>query len=112
MLYSKGVLLVLLFLLVLVGKATFGLYAKERDSRKNLERAEAELSDLKLREDRLRADIIRLQTAEGIEAEIRGQFQVAKPGEKMVVLVEDQKSTPEQKVEERSLVGKFFDLFR
>ncbi len=111
-LYSTWVLFVILLLLVLVSKATWGLYAKERESQKNLDKVAAELSELRLREARLRTDIDRLQTTEGIETEIREQFQVAKPGERMVVLVSDRKNAPKQKVEERSLVGKFFDLFR
>jgi len=111
-LYSKGTLLLLLFLLVLVGKATWGLYAKEHESRKNLDRVEAELLNLNLREDRLRADIARLETPEGIETEIREQFQVARPGERMVVLVNNKKSEPEQNIKKQSLVSRFFNLFR
>lgn len=111
-LYSKGVLLLLLLLLVLVGRATWGLYAKERESRRNLDRVEAELLGLQLREEKLRADIARLKTPEGVETEIREQFQVAKPGEKMIVLVDDRQENPEQKAEERSLLSKFLDIFR
>lgn len=111
-LYSKGVLLLLLLLLALVGRATWGLYAKERESRRNLDRVEAELLGLQLREEKLRADIARLKTPEGVETEIREQFQVAKPGEKMVVLVDDRQENPEQKAEERSLLSKFLDIFR
>src|SRR3989338_1098308 len=111
-LYSKGVLLLLFILLILVGKATWGLYVKERESRKSLDRVESELLSLQEREKRLQDDIARLKTTEGIEAAIREQFQVAKPGERMVVLVEDAKSDPEQKVAEKSFVVKFFDLFR
>ena len=111
-LYSPGVLLVVFVLFLLVGKATFSLYAKEQESRKNLDKAEADLLALTLREERLQNDITRLKTSGGIESEIREQFQVAKPGEKMVVLVEDGKNVPEAKQEERSLISKFFDLFR
>ena len=111
-LYSRGVLFGVFLLLVLVGKATWGLYDKERESQKNLDRVEADLSGLTLREEKLEQDIARLRTPEGIESEIREQFQVARPGESMVVLVEDTKEPPEQTVEERSLISKFFDLFR
>ena len=111
-LYSKGVLVVVFVLLVLISKATWGLYAKERESRNGLDRIEQELSALTSREERLQNDIARLQTPEGIEFEIREQFQVAKSGEKMVVLVQEQKSTAEQKIEERSLISKFLDIFR
>ena len=111
-LYSPGVLLLVFALLVLVGKATWNLYAKERESRRNLDRVEAELLGLQLREEHLRADIARLKTPEGIEEEIREQFQVAKPGERMVVLVPDRAGEPEPQAEEQSLLSKFFDMFR
>lgn len=111
-LYSKGILFLLLFLLMLVGKATWNLYVKERESRTNLTRVEAELFNLNLRATRLRGDITRLQSPEGIESEIREQFQVAKPGERMVVLVNKKGPETEHKVIEQSLVSKFFNLFR
>lgn len=111
-LYSKGVLFLLLLLLLFIGKATWNLYAKERESRANLTRVEAELQNLNLREARLRGDIARLEGPEGIETEIREQFQVAKPGERMVVLVNKEEPEPGPTVKEQSLVSKFFDLFR
>ncbi len=111
-LYSRGVLFGLLLVLIVVSKATLSLYAKERESQKNLSLAEANLSTLALREERLRSDIARLKTSEGIDAEIRSQFQVAKPGEKMVVLVDDRKKEAEAPLEQKSIVTKFFDLFR
>ncbi len=111
-LYSRGVLFGLLLVLIVVSKATFSLYAKERESQRNLSLAEANLSTLSLREERLKSDIARLKTSEGIDAEIRSQFQVAKPGERMVVLVDDRKKEAEAPLEQKSLVTKFFDLFR
>lgn len=112
MLYSRGVILGVFLLLVLVSKATWGLYDKERESRRNLDRVEADLLALTLREEQLTKDIARLRTPEGIESEIREQFQVAKPGESMVVLVEDKSEPMEQEGEDPSLISRFFDLFR
>jgi len=112
LLYSRSALAIAFILLILIGKATWGLYVKERESRENLDRVEAELSALTERERRLKEDIARLQTPEGLETEIREQFQVAKPGEQMVVLVGEEKAAVLEVVRERSLVSKFFDLFR
>ena len=111
-LYSRGVLFCLFLLLLLVSKATWSLYDKERESRKNLDRVEADLLALSLREEQLKKDIARLRTPEGIESEIREQFQVAKPGESMVVLVEDKRELEEEEDKDPSLVSRFFDLFR
>lgn len=111
-LYSRPALAALLLLIALMGKATWGVYEKERESRKQLQLVEAELRALAAREDLLQDDITRLKTPEGIETEIREQFQVAKPGERMVVLVEDRRAKQEAEPVAQSLVSKFFDLFR
>ncbi|OHA21192.1 MAG: hypothetical protein A2849_01570 [Candidatus Taylorbacteria bacterium RIFCSPHIGHO2_01_FULL_51_15] len=111
-LYSRGVLAVLFLLLVLIGKATFGVYVKERESKKNLIRVERELLSLQTREEKLRQEIAHLSTPEGIETQIREQFQVAKPGERMVVLVAPEKNTLESEIPKESLVTRFFNLFR
>lgn len=111
LLYSKTAILILFIMLIFVAKAAVGVFYKERESKKNLLRVEENLSALQAREDKLKEEIERLKTPEGVEAEIREQFQVAKPGERMVVLVEEKIETPEKQIE-RSMVSKFFDLFR
>ena len=111
-LYSKGVLLILLLLLVLVGRATFGIYIKEQGSKQSLDLAKNELAALQAREGKLKEDITRLNTPEGIEAQIREQFQVAKPGERMIVLVDERKTAPTQETKKPSLVSRFLNLFR
>ena len=111
-LYSKAALVAVLILLVIVGKATWSVYTKERESQKNLTRVENELASLQAREQKLQKDITHLQTPEGVETEIREQFQVAKPGERMIVLVEEGRAAPAEAPTERSLVSKFLDIFR
>ena len=110
-LYSPLALCILIALIALIGKATWSVYAKERESRKNLDRATEELAALEGRQKNLSAKIDRLKTPEGIEAEIREQFQVAKQGERMVVVVED-KTVPQVEEKKSSFVSKFFDFFR
>ncbi len=113
-LYSRGALVVVVLMLVLVSKATISLYSKERESQKNRSRVETELSSLASRKEKLQSDIARLKTREGIETEIREQFQVAKNGEKMVVLVEEQKQNAEPigTPGGKSLFSRFLDIFR
>lgn len=111
-LYSRGAILLLLVLLLLTGKAAWGVFEKERESRKALTEASASLTALETREKELKARIARLNTEEGIEAEIREQFPVTKPGEKMVVIVEEKGSGAPKVLVRESLIQKFFDLFR
>ncbi len=112
LLYSPLVLLVLLALLFVTGKALWGVYEKERESRTRLHGVEEELALLRAREAALKRKIERLQTPEGVEAEIREQFQVAKPGERMVVIVAEKRAEAAAPKGERSLVSRFFDIFR
>ncbi len=109
-LYSPLSFVILLIFLVIIGKATWSVYAKEHESQKNLDRATAVLHDLETRQKQLGDKIEQLKTSEGVETEIREQFQMAKPGEKMVVMVESAKPAP--KVPEQSLVSRFFNWFK
>ncbi len=111
-LYSRVSVLILFILVVLTAKAMYGVYDKERESRKNVSRAQEELSSLQERRKALETKVTRLQTPEGREAEIREQFPVAKPGERMVVIVENQSSESAEPLPKKSLFTKFFDIFR
>ena len=110
--YSPAVILLLLALVVFMAKAVWSVYGKERESRKNLNRASEELSALKAREALLTERIEYLKTEGGIETEIREQFQVAKPGERMVVIVAEKKTADETAEPKQSLISRFFDMFR
>lgn len=110
-LYSRLAFGILIVLTLFIGKATWNVYTKEQESEKNLKRATEELASLEARQAQLSQKIDRLKTTEGMEAEIREQFQVAKPGEKMVVIAEGKRDTPKEEPEQ-SLVSKFFNLFR
>lgn len=111
-LYTPVSIVVLLALLSLIGRATWNMYGKERESRKQLERATVELAAFEAREKELTERIARLKTQEGIEAEIRGQFPVTKPGERMVVIVEEKANETEEVIRKQSLISKFVNLFR
>ena len=111
-LYSRGAIVAVLVLLILVAKAAWSVYSKESESRRRLDSAAADLVALQSRERKLRENIDRLKTPEGMEAQIREQFQVAKPGERMVVLVDEKKNDKTNAPQEASMVSRFFDLFR
>ncbi|TSC56608.1 MAG: hypothetical protein Greene041679_508 [Parcubacteria group bacterium Greene0416_79] len=111
-LYSRVTLLVLLALLVVVARGALNVYKKERESRKQLDRVDAELSVLETRRAALAEQIERLKTPAGIEAEIREQFQVAKPGERMVVIVEEKGGEAAEPPQQRSFFSRFLGIFR
>jgi cell division protein FtsB len=85
--YSKMFFVVLLILIAILAKATYEIYKKESLSSESLNETQKELGDLKSRQSMLNSEISKLNTDSGIEEEIRSKFDVAKPGETVVVVV-------------------------
>lgn len=56
--------------------------------------AEHQLQDLRTREEKLENDIARLQTDRGLEELLRDQYEVAKSGEKLLIIVEPETGAP------------------
>lgn len=79
-----SLLLVTLFLI----KGTWGVYFKQNESAKNLEKVKTELANAQNREEDLEASVSYLKTQEGVEEEIRDKYSVAKPGEEILLIVE------------------------
>lgn len=76
-----------------------GLIEKERETSHKKDLILEEIDILKEREASLGKDMAKLETEEGKEAIIREKYQVAKEGEKMVIIVDqkDQDVIPEKK---------------
>lgn len=111
-LYSKWTILLLLAIIGFAAEATWGVYQKEKTSKANLERTEKELDRLIQREKKLKAEVARLQTDRGIEREIRSKFGVAKEGEQVVIIVEEEQEVhAEQNQERETIWGKILEIF-
>ncbi len=81
---------------VVAAGAVWNVYQKERGSRERRIEAENQLHDLKAREARLAADIAALQSERGLEEVLRDQYEVAKEGERLLIIVEPASSAPVQ----------------
>jgi cell division protein FtsB len=92
--HSPLVLIALFCLVVLFAYNTVGLVQKDRQTAQNKADELNKIADLKSRQQALSSDIANLQTPEGKEEAIRDKFQVVKPGEQMVVIVDDPNATP------------------
>lgn len=88
-LYSKITIAVLVVLTVLLANATWNAYQNTRFTERNEEEALRELESLEERANFLRTETAKLRTPEGIEREIRENLPVAKEGEKVIILVEE-----------------------
>lgn len=96
--HSPIVLFLLFCFFILFGYNIISLINKERDTSYKKELILNEINDLKEKEVTLNENIAKLKTEEGQEEVIREKYQVAKPGEKMVVIVdEDRNQSSEMK---------------
>ena len=94
LLSSKGTML-LLFVLIGGGvyAAVNAYYVQERATHKRTE-LEQELRQLETRALDLEHDIPYLEDPRGIEAELRRRYDVAKEGEEVIVLLEEEREEP------------------
>ena len=112
--YSIPALILLLIFLGLVIDGTWKVFQKERESRANLTRVQSQLATLQERNGTLSADVARLKTEQGTEEEIRSKYEVSKPGEEVLVIVDKDAAattSPPQNVFQRWWSG-FLDLFK
>lgn len=88
LLFSKITLLVLLIVVLFFSTSVWDVYQKQRETVLKRERAERELAELREREASLRAEIERIESKQGLEAEIRSRFEVGREGEGVIVIVD------------------------
>ena len=87
-LYSRVVLVLLLFGVLFLGTAALNAWETAHETAEKKAEAVMELALLEEQEKELQKKIAQLSTPEGIEAEIRRKFDVGEPGEGVVILVE------------------------
>ncbi len=85
--YSFPVVILLFVVAMLLAKGVVNIYIKYRESLSLKGRALSELALLEVRKDALSKEIEKLSTEVGVESAIRSKFNVAKPGEKVLLLV-------------------------
>jgi cell division protein FtsB len=105
--YSKTTLFLLFFFLILVLRGSYGVYQKEAESRREMERVLQQKKELMGRLENIEHHAEMLKTPAGVENEIRHKFDVVKEGEGVVVIVD--KEIPVLEQDTRGVVRKFFD---
>jgi len=103
--YSRVTLVFLLIFIIFIANQVYGIYEKQKLSKENLSSVKNQYEELKNREKMLTSEIDRLKTKEGMEEEIRNKFDVAKPGEQVVVITDDGSSTKVVKEENGTISG-------
>ena len=110
-LFSKWMLALLIVVLFFAGKGTWDVYQKARQSQQLLELAQQERAELEAKQAEIEYRLNRVATETGIEEEIRGKFDVAREGEKLIVIVESDAPEPIVEEEKGGIVGFFTTLF-
>ncbi|PIR45067.1 MAG: hypothetical protein COV10_01480 [Candidatus Vogelbacteria bacterium CG10_big_fil_rev_8_21_14_0_10_51_16] len=87
----------LILLVVLLSKAVWGISRKERATAATRASADSELEYLQARKKEVEAEVVRLSSSSGQEAELRTKYQVAAPGEQVIILVEERATTTADK---------------
>lgn len=90
--YSIPVAIILLILVLVMIKASWGVYQKKIASHKAVALATQEVDSLKERKSFFESEIEYLNTPEGIEAELRERFRVGKDGEEIAVILDEEKT--------------------
>ena len=71
----------------------FNFTRKLQETRKNREIAEKNIEELESTKEKLQADIEKLNTERGVKESIREKFGLAEEGERLIMIVEKQKSS-------------------
>lgn len=90
-LYSKPVIFVLLILTCMLSVATYNRFTVAQEMENKLGAKRVELDELKMRAQTLEEKVGYLENDRGIEEELRNRFDVAKEGEKVVILLDPTK---------------------
>lgn len=87
--YSKVTLLVLFIILVAIGRGAWGVHQKALIAQTEREIALRSLAEIQSRTAELETSLVQLKSKQGIESAVRQKYSVGKPGEEVVVVVDD-----------------------
>lgn len=89
--------LVALFVVLFMARGVYGVWQKNQVSEENLAVMEEKLAELKDRKKDLEYKVELLKTDRGMEEAFRESLPVAKPGEKVIIIVGDNEETINEK---------------
>ena len=109
--YSPITGIILFVVLILVGQGVYKVYLKYSRSKQEYQSAQRQLDAVRTRREELTRRVDRLKTEKGIEEEYRRNFNVAAPGEVLIVFPEDQNKSAPGVIAEKSWWQKLKELF-
>jgi cell division protein FtsB len=95
MVYSKSSLFILVIVVILLSRATWGVYQKYNDSERSMLNAKEQAAALESRQKAIETENRRLMTNSGVESELRYKYSVKKDGEKLFIITDGPKDVSE-----------------
>lgn len=92
-LYQRLIILALFLASIVLARAVYSLWQKNKLAEANLTATANQFDKLMARQTKLGNKIERLKTERGFEEEIRSNFAVVKPGERVINIVDNAKAT-------------------
>ncbi|MCD5384669.1 MAG: hypothetical protein LRZ97_02010 [Candidatus Pacebacteria bacterium] len=89
----------LLFMSIILVRSVWDIYIKNQESTKRVNAAKMELVKLIERKEALTSNLELIKSSAGVEAELRGKFDVARDGEHLLVIID--KEVKIEKIKER-----------
>lgn len=86
--FSPWLIIGLFIVAILLSISTIGVYLKSRSAVEKNEAVKAQIAELEKRKQDLEGELEVLKTESGLEQEIREKFNVKKPGEEILVIVD------------------------
>ena len=91
--YSPIITVVLTIGMIWGARVVIGIYMKNREAVALKNQSNQELLQLKEKETQLRGKIEFLSTDRGLEEEVRNRYRAVKPGEQLVIIIDDPQTT-------------------
>jgi cell division protein FtsB len=89
--YSKVTLIILIIVIFFLLNAVWNVYKKQAMTKDNLIKTATVYESLQAREKMLSSEIERLKTDSGAEEEIRERYGLIRPGEEVIIIVDEHK---------------------
>ena len=108
--YNHLVLVTLVAAILFLSFSLFSLFQKERQSLIQKQETDTQLVDVESRKATLEKDLATLETTRGQEALLRDTFDIAHPGEDIIVLLDAPSATSTKKITKDfwSFITQFF----
>ncbi|MCR4275017.1 MAG: hypothetical protein NUW02_03170 [Candidatus Campbellbacteria bacterium] len=99
LLYSNVTIAVLLGLLFIGGKELWDIFQKKEQAEEARARVQGQYEDLIQRKEFLSSEIESMETVAGVESKLRERYSIAKSGEKVIILINDEEASSTEEVE-------------